>query len=237
MRQVPHYLLIGNGCVAKHFQHYFSFLQLSFTTWHRQQSLIELTQHINRATHILLLISDAAIDDFFVQYIFSSNKICIHFSGSLVSRYVYGTHPLMTFSTKLYQPELYQSIPFIIDHNALEFEDLLPGISNQHVRLHTSLKAKYHALCVLSGNFSCVLWKKLFDGLTNEFNISHSLAYPYLLQQMKNLIDDPSSAMTGPLVRGDLQTIKNNLTALQADPFYSVYKSFVACYQQIKETS
>src|SRR3990167_2913497 len=230
MRQVPHYLLIGNGRVTHHFQHYFSLLNLSFEIWHRQESFTQLNHCLNRASHVLLLINDSAIDDFYIKHIHSKDKIYLHFSGSLVSRHVYGAHPLMTFSAKLYSLELYQSIPFIIVHDAPDFENLLPGLPNQHVRLATSLKAKYHALCVLSGNFSCMLLKRLFDGFVNEFNISHSLAHPYLLQQMQNIMDDAPSAMTGPLVRGDLQTIKTNLQALQADPFQVVYQSFITCF-------
>jgi predicted short-subunit dehydrogenase-like oxidoreductase (DUF2520 family) len=128
--------------------------------------------------------------------------------------------------------EKYQQLSFVIDHDAPAFNTLLPGLSNQHVRLQKALKPKYHALCVLSGNFSCLLWQKFFSVLETELNIPHALAMPYLLQQTQNLCEHPATALTGPLVRGDHQTIQKNLHALDADPFQQVYASFVACYQQ-----
>lgn len=235
MRQVPTYLIIGNGRVARHFQHYFALLQIPFHTWHRQESLATLYELSAQATHILLLISDGAIDAFAQEHLKDNQSILIHFSGSLVSEHVYGAHPLMSFNTGMYALAQYQAIPFILDHDAPDFASLLPGVMNQHVRLHTSLKAKYHALCVLSGNFSCLLWQKLFSSMENEFNIPHEIANAYLLQQTQNLLHDAKSALTGPLVRNDLATIEKNIASLEQDPFQEIYQSFVSCYQKIKE--
>lgn len=234
MGQVPQYLLIGNGRIARHFQHYFSLQRLPFFSWHRHESLQKLQQQANKSSHILILINDNAVDEFVAMYLKDIPALCIHFSGALISNHVFGAHPLMTFTEKLYDLEQYQSFPFILDHDAPEFEHLLPGLSNRHVRLHKSLKAKYHALCVLSGNFSCLLWQKLFASLEHELNLPVSIAYPYLLQQTKNLLCNPQSALTGPLVRQDTVTIEKNLTALDLDPFQDVYKSFVSCYLKIQ---
>jgi 2-dehydropantoate 2-reductase len=233
MGQVPHYLIIGDGRVARHIHHYFSLLQIPFSSWHRQQPFSSLHQALVHATHVLILIKDNAIEHFIVQHKPYSQAMWIHFSGSLVTEHAYGAHPLMTFSGSLYDLAQYQAIPFVLDHDAIAFAELLPGLPNQHVRLHTSLKPKYHALCVLSGNFSCLLWQKLFNTLENEFNIPQSIAYQYLYQQTQNLFTHPQTAMTGPLVRGDNLTIDNNLTALENDPFQHVYKSFVECYEKI----
>jgi len=156
----------------------------------------------------------------------------VHFSGSLVTEQANGAHPLMTFSDTLYDLEHYQAIPFVLDHDAAEFSELLPGLPNQFARLHKSLKPKYHALCVLSGNFSCMLWQKLFQTLEQEFNIPQSVAFPYLYQQTQNLLMNPQTALTGPLVRGDNITIKKNLAALETDSFQAVYTSFISSYQQ-----
>lgn len=230
MLQVPRYLLIGNGRVARHFRYYFSLLHLSFDTWTRAQPLIELHQKVSNASHILLLINDHAIDEFIINYLKNSSALHIHFSGSFVSSLAYGAHPLMTFCNTLYHLEQYHSFSFVIDDDAPAFEKLLPGINNHHVRLPTSLKAKYHALCVLSGNFSCLLWQKFFSSLENEFNLPAAIAYPYLKQQIQNILNEPRTALTGPLQRNDIDTIKKNLRALNADPFQEVYQSFVACF-------
>ncbi len=235
MRQVPQYLIIGNGRVARHFQHYFSLLKLTFLLWNRQESTTKLRDNLKRSSHVLLLISDKAIENFITQHLPSSKAILIHFSGSLITEKAYGSHPLMTFKDDLYTLETYQSIPFILDHNAPAFEILFPQLTNQHYRLHQSLKEKYHALCVLSGNFSCLLWQKLFFSFEDEFNLPPNIIHAYLLQQTHNLISNYRNALTGPLVRHDFSTIDKNLNALALDPYQQVYQSFVSCYQQLKK--
>lgn len=236
MGQVPHYLLIGKGRVARHFQHFLSLLSLPFSTWHRGERYLQLDEQLKKASHVLLLINDDAIEDFSAKYLTNTSALRIHFSGSLVSDTIIGAHPLMSFSRTLYTLEQYQSIPFVIDHDAPDFEHLLPGLLNQHIRLHKSKKPKYHALCVMSGNFSCMLWQKFFASLEHEFNIPRTLCFPYLFQQTQNLFNQHESALTGPLVRNDVKTIENNLKALAHDPFQEVYQSFISCYQQMKES-
>ena len=149
MRQVPHYLIVGNGNVARHILHYFSLLNIPFNIWYRKESLEKLYQYINQSSHILLLISDHAIEDFIQQHLKNIKAMCIHFSGAHVSEKAYGAHPLMTFGSELYKLKDYQDIPFILDHTSPPFEKVLPGLPNHHVFLHKSSKAKYHALCVL----------------------------------------------------------------------------------------
>jgi len=233
MRQVPHYLIIGNGRISRHFQHYFSQLKLSYCVWHRSFSPKRLKQALKSATHVLILTSDHAIEDFVKKYLQDSSCLLIHFSGSVITSHAFGAHPLMTFNHDKYDLSLYQSIPFIVDHDAPDFSELLPGLQNPHVRLHTSLKEKYHALCVLSGNFSCLLWQKLFSSFENELQIPADIAQLYLVQQTKNLLSHWPSALTGPLARKDQKTINTNLNALVNDPFYGVYQSFVTCYEKI----
>jgi hypothetical protein len=236
MRQVPHYLIVGNGRVARHIQHYFSLLQLPYTAWHRDRPLSELHEKLAFATHVLILIQDSAIAPFIAEHLLQETQDCcplrIHFSGSLVIEQAWGAHPLMAFSDSLYGLPQYRAVPFVLDHDAPSFADLLPGLPNRQVRLHTALKPKYHALCVLSGNFSCLLWQKLFDAFEQELNLPPDLAHSYLMQQTHNLIRNAKDALTGPLVRGDASTIEKNIAALAGDPYQDIYKSFVRCYQK-----
>ena len=189
MTQNVHYLIIGNGRTALHFHHYFSLLGLSFDLWHRRESIEILQKKLKQCTHILILISDQAIESFITTHLSPSQVVCIHFSGALSTPLAYSAHPLMSFSKTLYELSLYSSIPFIIEDHAPPFSELLPGLPNNHGRIPASLKERYHALCVLSGNFSCMLWQKLFSSFEEEFHLPASLAHPYLLQQTKNLIE------------------------------------------------
>lgn len=234
MRQVPSYLIIGNGRLAKHLARYFSLLQLPTLKWDRSHSLTDLPPLIAQASHVIVAISDYAIEEFIKDHL-SNDLIHIHCSGSLITSHAFGAHPLFTFNDKFYDFNTYQSIPFVVDEDAPSFSTLLPGLQNPSVRLSKKMKAKYHALCVLSSNFSCLLWQKLFNSFEKEFNLPSHLAKPLMLQQTQNLYHAHQSALTGPLSRNDHLTIKKNLDSLVDDPFQSVYQSFVDCYATLRK--
>ncbi len=235
MRQVPRYLIIGNGRLARHFQQYFLLQQIHFQHWHRALPLSHLYEMLMDTTHVLVLISDQAIEPFIKTFLPLANPLMIHCSGSLVTPYAYGAHPLMSFSSEMYPLSDYQSIPFMLDENAPAFSNLFPGLPNPHFSLTTALKKKYHALCVLGGNFSCLLWQKVFSTFEKEFKLPASVCFPYLQQQTHNLITHWQTALTGPLTRNDLGTIDDNIQALLGDSFQAIYKQFVVCYQTMQE--
>lgn len=234
MRQVPAYLIIGNGRVSRHMQHYLSILKIPYTVWSRQDSISALQQKLQHAERILILIRDTAIDEFIQAYLLTSNALRIHFSGSLVTPHAYSAHPLMTFANHFYDIETYKQIPFIVDSDAPSFNTLLPGFINPHATLNANLKAKYHALCVLSGNFSCLLWQAFFEKFQHELKLPLQFAQHYLVQQNQNILDDYQNALTGPLSRRDHVTIQKNLQALQGSPLQDLYRSFVDYYGKEK---
>lgn len=225
------YLLIGNGRVARHFKYYLQQQGLSVLTWHRGESRNCLDDHLISATHILLLISDKAIETFIETHLLRAKEhYIIHCSGNLLTPLAYGAHPLMTFNHALYPLSIYQSIPFILDQDTPKMSKLLPGLPNPAFRIAKKDKAKYHAVCVLGGNLSCMLWQKLCQTFEQEFGLPADIVMPYLKQQMENFLVAPRQALTGPFVRNDWQTIRDNLSALVDDPFLVVYKSFLTCY-------
>lgn len=235
MPQIARYLIVGNGRVARHFRHYLALLHLPASQWHRGETLAELRERLPAATHILLLISDRAIEPFIEEHLQDTRAIKVHFSGALATQKAYGAHPLMTFNRGLYTLEKYRAIPFVVDADAPSFATLLPGLPNTHEALPVHLKAKYHAVCVLSGNFSCLLWQKFFDTLAYEFHFPPEMGRAVLRQQMENLLEDRASAFTGPLARDDRETIEKNLQALTGDPFKAIYQSFVDAYPLLRE--
>src|SRR3990167_6290835 len=87
MRQVPHYLIIGSGRLATHLQHYFFHLQLGYDTWCRQRSKAALAPKLEKATHVLLAISDDAIETWIQEALSGTTAMRIHFSGRLVSEH------------------------------------------------------------------------------------------------------------------------------------------------------
>lgn len=243
MRQVPHsdlsytYTIIGDGRMARHFAHYLSLLNIPYEQWSRRRdpAFIELPQVLARSKRLLLLISDDAIADFVEQHVKNLHRepalTVIHFSGSLVMPGVVGAHPLMTFADILYDKNTYQHIAWMLDDNQMDFTERFPGLPNASFYIPAQDKAYYHALCVLSGNFTAMLWQKTFAEFARRWQVPNAAVQPYLKQITQNLCTDAKQALTGPLVRGDMQTIARNQAALQGDAFADVYSAFVEAYQ------
>ena len=228
------YLIIGDGQTARHMQFYFQSLNINVLQWARAFGN-PLEPLLQQASHVLLLISDDAIESFIQQYPSLSKKQLVHFSGALVTSYAHSAHPLISFSQALFDPSFYPSIPFFIEAEGPSLAELLPDLPNPHWSISRSQKALYHSLAVLSGNFTTLLWQKLFKDLQEKFNIPKESAYPYLQSIAYNLQQDNNSALTGPLARGDKATLALNLKALEGDDFAHVFQAFIDFYNKTKK--
>jgi predicted short-subunit dehydrogenase-like oxidoreductase (DUF2520 family) len=157
-----------------------------------------------------------------------SRKITwIHFAGALSTPLAESAHPLMTFHDKLYNLETYRSISFVTEKGKRNFKELFPELPNQSLEIDSSKKNLYHAWCSMAGNFTSILWSEFFKKLESEFNIKKEAAFPYLMKITGNIIENPK-AVTGPIERGDKETINRHLHALEEDDFLKVYESFLA---------
>lgn len=239
MRQVPafpQYLLVGGGRMARHAAHYLELLGLTYETWTRREGREALEARARRASHVLILISDRAIEDFLSEHSFlrAAGKVCVHFSGSLSTSLAPSAHPLMTFSDRLYSIDEYRRIPFVVERGRGSLADLLPGFPNPSYEIDSDSKALYHALCVMAGNFTVLLWEKTFATFAIRFGLPKTVLIPYLERISKNLAESPSGAsvLTGPLARGDRATIDANLDSLSSDPYADVYRAFVSAHEQ-----
>lgn len=236
MRQVPAqraapFGIVGSGRVARHFHHYFEQLGLTVRAWSRQGSTRTPPDALAGCETILVLIRDAAIVPFIEAWPVLKGKRLVHCSGSLVTPLANVAHPLMTFGPELYELTDYRMIPFVLDAGGTPLSELMPGVPNPSFEIPAADRPYYHALCVMAGNFSTLLWMKLFDELDQRYGIPASAAHPYLTRVVANMMSEGHKALTGPLVRDDGAVITGNLAALQDDPFHAVYTAFVRAYE------
>lgn len=227
MKNKASVLVVGNGKVAKHMLHYFSLISepaMTLTTWSRKESNEALEEYIKSSTHILLLISDSQIENFYKKHLQSYTGFILHFSGSLEVPGIHGVHPLMTFGPLLYPLSDYQAIPFVTT-SALTRESLMPWLKNTIYHIRPDQKAAYHAYCVTAGNFTTLLWQQFRQNL-NELGLPADLYKGYLQKITENLLRDPENALTGPFARKDDQTIEKNLEALKDSETGRIYKLF-----------
>lgn len=235
MNKRTNYLIVGSGRTAKHTQHYFSLLDIPFNSWNRS-SAYSFSESIGTAYKILVLITDDAVENFITEskHLVGDHVTWIHFSGALSTPLAESAHPLMTFGESLYDLDVYKNIPFITETGRKSFKELFSELPNKSFAIETEKKAFYHAWCSIAGNFTSILWKEFFFRLENDLGIKRESSYPYLFQIISNVMTN-GNPVTGPLARGDEQTIKKHLSALNEDPFKRIYESFVEVYELTKE--
>lgn len=231
MRQVPTYGVVGNGFAARHFLNYFRMLGFNVIHWFRQAKHLTFTYDLIKACdRVLLLISDESIIDFYHHHPFLSQKITVHFSGSLHFKRIFGAHPLYTFGPELYSLSKYKNIPFVVEHPGPGLKELLPGLDNPELKIPYDLKSVYHSLCVLGCNFSVLVWEKVFSDMEKKLSIPKWALIPILSQTFENLKTNTTSCLTGPLPRSDHQVLLSHLNVLRGDPFHKVYQACVNAY-------
>ncbi|NQT63361.1 MAG: DUF2520 domain-containing protein [Candidatus Marinimicrobia bacterium] len=225
------YLLIGNGRLAKHFNHYLNLLSIPHLHWWRSASS-DLQSLIRQSDKILVLINDDAIESFVEQHKSrTENQLWIHCSGSLETTLAEGVHPLMTFGDTLYDLTTYQSMPFMTTRGRRSFHELFPELINPYSTISSKKRALYHAWASMAGNFSSMIWSEYFQRLEKDFGLNSQLAIPYLNQIFKN-IKNSQTPLTGPLLRGDDHTINAHLDSLHNDAFKGIYSAFTEAYRR-----
>ena len=241
---MTNYAIVGGGRLARHFSEYFRLLEIPHTRWTRDHRSAfntfespdpewRLQATVREADHVLLLVADSNIIAVLRQYPFLHEKQLIHCSGSLCIPGVSGVHPLMTFSDQLYPLDTYQRVPFVLETGS-SFVQLFPGLPNPHFVIDAEDKGRYHAMCVMAGNFSQLIWKSISDRFERQFALPATLLHPYLQQLAENFIQTPRSALTGPLTRNDRQTIERNFNSLSGDPLQDLYAAFIHFHEQEK---
>jgi predicted short-subunit dehydrogenase-like oxidoreductase (DUF2520 family) len=231
----PNIVLIGDGRLARHLRRYFQQLNLNHTIWSRRMEAEEccpaLALLVQSDTRALLAISDRAVEPFIRAHPELREAVRVHFSGRLASALAIGAHPMFSFAGTFYDRELYERIPFVIDQGSPPLASLIPGLPNPCFFIAPEQRERYHALCVLAGNFTTLLWRKLFFELDTELGMPRQQALPYLVSIMRGLAGT-GAPLSGPLSRGDQTTLRHNLAALKGDPFEQVYGAFVSAYEQ-----
>lgn len=221
-------LIIGNGRLAKHFSHYFHLLEQPHHSWHRSQPVKALNQLLETPLLIFCLIRDDALASFIQTHLTDSKHTVIHCSGCQSIPNTIGAHPLMTFSSDLFTIEQYQRVAFMVDCPVEQWHSLTPFLPNPHHYLAPELRAYYHTLCVMAGNFSQYLWQKLFTEF-ERLGIPEAIALPYLEAITHNIATH--QPLTGPLTRHDQNTLNKHLAALSNDPFKTIYTAFIETHR------
>lgn len=218
-----------------------SLQRVEFDVWHHKGDPKSLEKTFLACDYALLCTTDQGLLDLTTKYSFLNSKKSIHFSGSIALREPLNFHPLMSFTDRPLSISEYQTIPFICfnRYNKIKakknFKIVFPLFSNPIYFVHPEKKSLYHALCVLSGNFTSLLWQITAFEFTNALGLPETVLRPYMERVFLNMNRDLKNSLTGPLVRGDYAVLKKNYQALPVH-LKPLYFAFVHAFNpQIKE--
>ena len=233
-------LLVGQGKLATHVAFYLSQKKIPFFQWPKSREINtpEFQILAKRASLAWILVADRAIAEIALQIkTLAPDLTLLHSSAATDVEGVLTLHPLQTFGPTLYDLKTYEKIPFVLIQEEWKASSGLKNqvkdlFKNPLIEIAQSKRALYHAYCVMMANFPQILW----DEVTKESNLKLyegvSMFEPILRQATENFIQHPSTALTGPLVRGDQVTLDRHQAALTGSRLLGIYQAFI----KLKET-
>lgn len=180
-------------------------------------------QGIPDATVLLLAVPDAAIRE--VAAVIPPGHILLHASGAspvdVLRPYAPAGsfHPLMTF------PGLERPLPDLGgvtaavagDPEAIAAGRLIAAALGMRAVEVPGDRALYHAAAVMAGNFATVLLAEAASVLGKAGvhpREARQMLAPLAIESLRNAVEDPARALTGPVARGDEVTIEAHRDAL-----------------------
>lgn len=134
-------------------------------------------------------------------------------------------HPLVPIADPARAAELFRGAFIGLDGDAAAVaagERLASRLGARTLRIPAGEKPTYHAAAVIASNFPTVL-AALGARLLVGLGVSEGDAWDAIRALMRGAVvnldsDTPAHALTGPIARGDSETVRKHLEALEADP-------------------
>lgn len=139
--------------------------------------------------------------------------------------WVASLHPVQSFPRKDVAPSVFEGITWGFEGQAAAFpeaERIVRAFRGHVLLLSAKDKAIYHAACTLASNaFVALEWTAA--GILGRAGVPGEDALSLLLPLVQGTLQNVKSlglekALTGPVVRGDVATVRKQLKALEADP-------------------
>jgi predicted short-subunit dehydrogenase-like oxidoreductase (DUF2520 family) len=172
---------------------------------------------------VLLAVPDAAIRE--ALALVPPGPIVLHASGAspvdvLRPRRPVGSfHPLMTFPGPEQLPDLAGVAAAVAgDPEAVDAGRAIAAALGMRAVEVPGERALYHAAAVMAGNFATVLLADAAAVLERagvDPREARAMLAPLAIASLRNAIDDPARALTGPVARGDEITIAAHREALR----------------------
>lgn len=178
------------------------------------------------------------------------NKFVFHCSGLLTSEilkplkdmgaFTGSFHPIQAFSQKRTSLKQFENIYFGLEGcgEALVLSQKIARQLGGHpLILQAKDKALYHAACSIASNFLIVLLDMAFS-LLGHIGLQEKQAFQTILPLVKGNLHNVKKfnierSLTGPVIRGDRESVQKHLEALRDFPSY--YETYVTLAKQALE--
>lgn len=161
-------------------------------------------------------------------------KMICHFSGSLSSVVYSGRnkkgmtacsiHPMYAFSNKFTSYQQLHSAIFTMEGDAealAQMKPLFEGLGNRVCVIAPEKKMRYHAAAVMASNLMIGLYQMSADIMADcgfDAATTAQLLNPLVKENVKKLLSSsPEEALTGPVERADVETVKKHLAVLTGE--------------------
>ena len=185
-----------------------------------------------------------------------TNTVVAHTSGATTSQVliplkakgaiVASLHPIQTFSGIEDEANKITGTYFGIEGEEKAvtiLTELVQRMKGIPLVISPETKPVYHAACVFASNYVVVLMA-LAEELLKKLNINLQKPWKILLPLLQGVVknmhhQDPSKALTGPILRGDVKTVQAHLQALaQESPLLvQIYRELALQALDISEQS
>jgi predicted short-subunit dehydrogenase-like oxidoreductase (DUF2520 family) len=193
---------------------------------------------VREATVVLVTVRDAQIDTALRELRdapLAPNSVVLHASGSAeplelavlrAAGHPAGTfHPLVPLADPDRAPELLRGSWIGVDGDARArtcARALATALGAHTLEIPAGRKGRYHAAAVLASNFPAVLLA-LGERLLADAGLDREVARRALYSLFRAAADNLGAGsgarmLTGPIVRGDVDTVRLNLEALRSEP-------------------
>ena len=212
-----------------------------------------IAEAAKRTNFIFITVTDDDIEsvctEIATQKGFNRNSIVVHCSGALSSDilssardacqcFVASMHPLQTFPTvDLAVKRLKGTYCFYEGDEKAQplIENLAKRIGLRPVKISNSLKIFHHIAAVFACNYLVALMDtamKLAELAQIETSIAWLAYEPLVLSTIENIAEmGTAQALTGPIARGDIQTITGHIEKLASvDPSLTSVYNIMGCH-------
>lgn len=212
-------------------------------TFTQSSAFYDLETLINSCDTIFITTPDGVISEVWecIRHYNIKDKIVCHFSGSLSSGIFSGisatgasccsVHPMYAFSNKYTSYLQFNTACLSVEGQEIAIQKvkgLFEGLGHKVFTINSCDKAKYHAAAVFASNYVTgvlhIAVQLLKECGFNESDAMELLA-PVALNNINSVLADGTvNALTGPVERGDISTVKRHLDALKDENTTRIYK-------------